>query len=165
MNILYLGGPTVEKQARIEELKQLRAQVRNIDKDLRPRLTLITSGLAGVNIIILQSFISGGKLDIPSTISVYALAIAIPMLAHFIVRINTVKSLWSLLDNSKGTLIALIIGILSSLVGLSAAFYHISWIACVIFVASSVAAYLLFLGRDVVDPLMEEDPLLDEIIE
>lgn len=143
----------MEKQDGTEEVERFE-EAQEIKERLKLFLTLVLSGLAGINIVILQGFISGGKLDIPSTISVYALAIAIPMLSLSIVKLNVASP--PVLLNSMRNLIALILGIVSSLVGLSAAFYHISWIACVIFVACSVAACLLYLQKEVGEPIEEE---------
>jgi SPFH domain / Band 7 family len=100
--------PKPHPQQHITEQAQdskLREQVKEADQPLKLIFTLSVSGLAGISIIVLQVFLSGGKLDIPSTISVYALALAIPMLACSVVVFSIAQIATRMMADWRASLI------------------------------------------------------------
>jgi uncharacterized membrane protein len=108
--------------------------------------------MIGVDLIVLQVFISLGVPDAASFVAVLAFAIGLPLLAAFIYIINDPTIDYASVISSRKPLgwlllICLMIGFLASLIGLSAAFWHMSWIAGIIFLVSGgIAAIAVLLG-------------------
>ena len=104
--------------------------------------SLLTGGLIAISIIILQALISLGKLDTPATVSIVALSISMPLSASFLFirfvqrayEINTYE--WRII--SILTSVSYIIG----LIGITAAIWHASPLAGVVFLIVSISAII-----------------------
>jgi 1,4-dihydroxy-2-naphthoate octaprenyltransferase len=102
-----------------------------------------SGGLIAIGVVILQVFLSSNKLDSAAYISIYAFALAIPILAcnilvNFARRRNTK-------DDRKGKatfreILFYVVGILASLIGIATAFLHISLTAATLFSLSTLIA-------------------------
>jgi hypothetical protein len=99
------------------------------------------AGLVGAGLVIIQAFIPLGMIDIPVSISILAFAVSIPLLGADLLAV-TVSRKYS---TSKITHILFWPGVISAGVGITAAFWHASWIACVTFIASDVIATTVML--------------------
>jgi hypothetical protein len=116
-------------------------------------LDLTYSAMIAISLIILQNFFSTGFTDTPELVSVIAFAVALPVLAL------------GLLTNilSKGKLeaspkLATIVGIPSAIIGIIAAFWHISWIAGVAILISGVVAMVVFAVQGWDDSWKKDSP-------
>jgi hypothetical protein len=109
--------------------------------------TLYAGGLIAVSLIMLQGFLGLGKLDIPAFISVLAFAAAIPLLAGILV-INVIERRYPYSSpGSKSVKIVenfFYLGILIDLVGIASTFWHISFIAGIIFIVMAVISGLVY---------------------
>src|SRR5690348_11263081 len=96
-------------------------------------------GLLAISLVLLQCFLplNGSDVDQASLVSVCSLALAIPILTYKIV-INTLRerkyrikvtSLYRQNRTPYPELFFFLIGVISVLVGITAAFFHIHWIA------------------------------------
>lgn len=101
-------------------------------------------GLIAIGLVMLQAFIALTSLDSAEFISVLAFAIAIPLLTGRILQNFLVKL-------SKKDRVALgcsntyYLGTLAALVGIGAAFWHVSYVAGIVFISSSFVAFAAFL--------------------
>src|SRR5438874_12398517 len=97
---------------------------------------LYAGGLIVFSLIVLQDCMTLKPLDRPAFISVVAFAIALPLLSGMLV-VNAVESKYkygpshSMIARLTETMFAL--GVIAALTGIDAAFWHISWIAGVLF--------------------------------
>ncbi len=121
-------------------------------------INLVSGGLIAISLIILGDFISATSLDTPSFISVLSFAVAVPILSSQILFYNLlfrdkyhIQSIWYLII----TTIILLLGILAALVGVAAAFWHISWIAGSLFLV--VVVFLNIIGLMYYFPHMKAD--------
>jgi hypothetical protein len=121
------------------------------EKAETPLSSIWAGGLIGVSLIILQGFLSLSRLDQAAFISVLTLALAIPILAYKILadtlrvrKHNTISHLSHRHTHSLKTpypeLFLFSLGILLTIIGISAAFWHIHWIPALMF---SVCTLLL----------------------
>lgn len=121
---------------------------------------LYAGGLVIIILVILQDLISLGKLDLASYISILAFAIALPLLCGTLV-INAVESKYQYSSPHAKILkvihVAFGIGVTLGLVGVAAAFWHISWIAGIVFIIALVVAIVVHAAY--VADLNEGDPL------
>lgn len=107
-----------------------------------PDCSFLTGGLIAISIVILQALISLGKLDMPSTVSLVALSISMPLAASFLfIRfvqsaygINTYE--WRVI--SILTVVSYIIGF----IGITAAIWHASPLAGVVFLIVGSIAFV-----------------------
>ena len=109
------------------------------------RFIFLCGALLAVGVILLQDFITTGITDIPVFISVVALSLAIPILSGEIVALR-----WEV-DNQffmGGKLFSFPFlgfwagGIITT-VGVGAAFWHLSWVAGVLFIVAVLVMYWL----------------------
>ena len=104
-------------------------------------------GLIVISLNILQDFISSGVHDLASQISTYAFAIATPLLSGMLI-LNTVESRYQYITPrliiSRIVHIVLILSIIISLIGIAAAFWHISWEIGTIFITTLVIALIIY---------------------
>jgi hypothetical protein len=110
------------------------------ETDLANQAFLKMSGaLLAISVVLLQAFIPLDKPDIAEFISLLALATAIPLLSLVILHVTFP-------DRKFYQKVRLLFAISSAitLVGTGAALFHVSWIACVVFIVSTIAAIILF---------------------
>ncbi len=104
---------------------------------------LVNGGLIGISLLITQAFISLGKYDIPATISIFAFSIAIPFLACNVIATHVLAS-----DNknpeTRGTDFLFWAGIIASVIGIDATFWHVSWIAGVLLLISGIIGLAIY---------------------
>jgi hypothetical protein len=104
---------------------------------------LWSGGLIAIGLIILQDFLNVSAPDRAAYTSIFAFAIAIPiltcnLLTNFARKESTKKA-------PDYEILFYIIGVLAAFVGITAAFWHACWIAAIIFTASSVLACAVYL--------------------
>ncbi len=97
--------------------------------------SLISGGFIGVSFIIIQSLISSPR-DIPGFIALIAFAISLPVLAGQIIlwQFNLNDNYYFRSKWSPVIRLFYIISVINSFVGVAAFFWHISWIAGLLFV-------------------------------
>lgn len=109
--------------------------------------TLYAGGLIGISLVIFQGFIGLGKLDTPALISVLTFACAIPLLSGILVA-NVIERRYqySSPDSRTGKVAetCFYLGILIDLVGIGAAFWHVSFIAGIVFIITTILSGLLY---------------------
>jgi hypothetical protein len=106
---------------------------------------LWSGALIAIGLVILQGFFSLSSLDLAALVSVVAFAAAIPILScnvltNFLRRRQRQKyteSVWEILFYT--------LGILAALVGIGAAFWHLSVISAYVFAGSFFVAILVFI--------------------
>jgi hypothetical protein len=101
--------------------------------------TLITTGLLGVDVLAVFTFLTMNEIDRSVTISLYAAAIAIPFLTLLILT-TLVEERYQYYVTPRYIAFAEILGIFSSIVALGAIFWHFSWIVALIFVLTCIVA-------------------------
>lgn len=98
---------------------------------------LIYGGLIGAGGVLVQPFVSTASLDLPGTVCVIAFAIAIPLLAA-LVMLNQQEAFRQRPSHSRFVDLAKAIAQLGAFVGVTAAFWHITWVAGLAFAASAI---------------------------
>ncbi len=104
--------------------------------------SLWAGGLIGVSVLMLQSFLTVRPLDTAAFISVFAFALALPILSCNVLM-NLRREVGARTPIREILLYSL--GIIASLTGLAFAFLHICWIAFVVFLVSTGLASLIYL--------------------
>lgn len=104
---------------------------------------LLIGGLIAFSLILVQAFITTGLTDIASYISVIAFAIAIPSLAVFVWCYNDVVTSARLALPPR-VLLLFLGSIFVDIIGVAAAFWHISWIAGLLLLVSGVVALIVY---------------------
>lgn len=115
---------------------------------------LVCGGLVGISPIILQSFLSLEKLDIPQFISLLAFSIALPLLPVCLLTVSMRNIDRG--DNYPGDIkdwnwkavlyfIMFDFGLATTFIGVAAAVWHLSWIAAVVFSTMGVICYIVYL--------------------
>ncbi|QLY30745.1 hypothetical protein H0264_37600 [Nocardia huaxiensis] len=102
--------------------------------------TLMATGLIAIGVVVIQPFLTAGPLNWSATIAVIAFAVALPHLA-----IVALIDDWPSAGYPTSSLlpsIAKSIGLGSGCVGVAAAFWHISWVAGVVLLASGFGAFI-----------------------
>ncbi len=105
------------------------------------------SGLIGISLIILQGLLSAISLDVPQFISLVAFSLSIPLLTCFIITAQYEISykvqirFWSDLLTYF-----FVVGFITTIIGVNAAIWHVSWIIGLVFLSASILALLVFLG-------------------
>jgi len=110
------------------------------EKDMRFR-SGVMGGLIAISFIILQDFISTDKLDIAEFISIVAFSVSLPILGGVL----SFYQLWvrdeyyymTRLSNLIEYQVSMV-GIAFSIIGVIAAFWHVSWIAGLIFTLATL---------------------------
>jgi hypothetical protein len=100
---------------------------------------VISGGLIGVAVLMIQPFLAATSIDVSAKISVIAFAIAIPLLAA-LVMVNRQEAFRGRRTTSVIVVIAQSIAQLAAFIGLVAAFWHINWVAGVCFLTTGVVA-------------------------
>ncbi len=136
------SGVSEENIKLLREIISIMAEAGDDKKVAVQADSLLTGGLIAISIIILQALISLGKLDTPSTVSLVALSISMPLSASFLF-IKFVQSAYGIDTNewriiSILTLVSYIIGF----IGITAAIWHASPLAGVVFLIVSCIAFV-----------------------
>jgi len=105
---------------------------------------IILSALGAVSLIILQDLIALTVIDLAALISLIALAVAIPFIASsFLINFEeeATKEITGFLD-----IIRIIVNLgafFGTITGITTALWRMSWVIGVVFLASSVPAYIV----------------------
>jgi hypothetical protein len=100
---------------------------------------LIYGGLIAGSVAIVQPFMNASTLDLPATIAVVSFAVAIPLLAALLM-LNQQEAFRQRLIGMRLVSIAKIVGQGLAVLGMAAAFWHVSWIAGAGLLASALVA-------------------------
>ena len=120
---------------------------------------VMSGGLIAFSLIIVQAFIATGLTDPASYISIMAFAIAIPLLAMYAFTYSALNLLTPFKAPARVG-ITFIGGCLIDLIGLDAAFWHISWFAGLLFIASGLLGYGVYMTPKLdVDESLNKNPL------
>ena len=103
---------------------------------------LLYGGFIGISLLTVQAFISLPRLDLPLLISLFAFAIAIPLLAATIMLNNI---LWIVKYGSDSKWIHFVRNIspIGAIIGIIAVFWHLSWVSGLLFSISGGIGYLV----------------------
>jgi hypothetical protein len=108
---------------------------------------LAAIGLGGAGLVFIQAFIPLGMIDLPVTISILAFAVSLPLLGTNLLAVTVSRKY----ATSKMAHSLFWLGVLGAGVGITAAFWHASWIAGLLFIASdsiTIAVILSLLLKD-----------------
>jgi len=106
-----------------------------------------SGGLIAIGVVILQVFLSSKKLDSAAYISIYAFALALPILSCNILVNFARRRKTKAAEKDKASfreILFYLIGILASFVGLAAAFSHINLVAATLFSLSALIALAVY---------------------
>lgn len=108
---------------------------------------IYAGGLIVVSLVFLQTMLSLGSLDLPAFISAIAFSIGLPLLAGILV-INAVESKYPYgsprKDFSRGVHALFAVGVLATLIGMGAAFWHMSWVIGLTFIVVLTVAAIVY---------------------
>jgi hypothetical protein len=122
--------------------KRITLEAKEIAKERRG--IFICTGLIVLSIIVLHALLTLTKLDLPAFIAILAFAAAIPLLCGclLIIHIELSNGYYLVSRWVDVSAYCFFLGVIGSVVGGVATFWHASWIAGVVF---AVAAFLMFL--------------------
>jgi len=106
-----------------------------------------SGGLIAIGVVIFQVFLSSSKLDLAAYISIYAFALAIPILAcNILVNFARRRSARGIRKEraSIREILFYLVGILAACVGIASAFLHISRIAAALFSLSAFLSLIIY---------------------
>ena len=103
------------------------------------QLGLIYGGLIAIAVVMVQGFLEASSLDASARVGTIAFAVAIPLLAA-LVLVNRHEAFRGRGTTSKSVTLARVIAQLAAFVGIVAAFWHITWVAGVTFLAVGLVA-------------------------
>jgi len=106
---------------------------------------VIFAGLIGIGVVIVQALIGINATDPPAVIAMLAFAIALPLLST-LVMINVVQTKYKYASYPFYLTFAYVVGQSSAVVGIIAAFWHVSWIAGVLIIISSLVGLAIYLA-------------------
>jgi len=106
------------------------------------QLGLIYGGLIGIAVVMVQPLIAAPSLDASAKISVVAFSVAIPLLAA-LVMVNRQEVFRRRRTPSVSVTIAQVLAQMAAFVGIVAGFWHIYWIAGVVFLAAGLVGMLV----------------------
>ncbi|WP_410791610.1 hypothetical protein [Kribbella sp. C-35] len=127
------------------EAEQIRADVEDaktdpaVQEEWIRQSNLMYGGLAAAGLVVVQPFLTASPLDLTATICVVAFAVAIPLLAALLV-LNRQEAFRRQVTRSVLVSVAKAAAEGSAFVGLTAAFWHISTIAGITFLAVGIFA-------------------------
>jgi hypothetical protein len=96
---------------------------------------LIYGGLIGIAVVMMQGFLEAPSRDTSATVSIIAFSVAIPLLAA-LVMVNRQENFRRRRTSSVSVTGAEVVAQGAAFVGLVASFWHIYWIAGVVFLAA-----------------------------
>ena len=100
---------------------------------------LVYGGLAAAGLVVVQPFLSEDSLDLSAKICVVAFAVSIPLLAALLV-LNRQEAFRRQTTTSWAVGVAKAVAQGSAFAGLTAAFWHISLVAGIVFLAMGIVA-------------------------
>ena len=106
---------------------------------------VIFAGLIGIGVVIVQALIGINATDPPAVIAMLAFAIALPLLST-LVMLNVVQTKYKYASYPFYLTFAYVVGQSSAVVGIIAAFWHVSWIAGVLIIISSLVGLAIYLA-------------------
>ncbi|NIK58702.1 hypothetical protein [Kribbella shirazensis] len=133
------------KRAAVEEAEQLRADAEAakadpaVQEEWIRQSNLIYGGLAAAGLVVVQPFLTASPLDLTATICVVAFAVSIPLLAALLV-LNRQEAFRRQVTRSRLVSVAKAIAEGAAFAGLTAAFWHISTLAGVVFLVTGIVA-------------------------
>ena len=98
---------------------------------------LIYGALIGIGVVMVQPFLTSGSLDLSARICVVAFSLAIPLLAA-LVMVTQQEAFRRRATGSAIVATAKVVAQVCAFVGVFAGFWHILWIAGVVFLASGI---------------------------
>ncbi len=99
---------------------------------------LIYGGLIGIAVVMVQGFLEAPSRDASASVSIVAFSVAIPLLAALLM-VNRQETFRRRRTPSKSVIGAGVVAQGAALVGLVAGFWHIYWVAGVVFLAAGFA--------------------------
>lgn len=110
-----------------------------------PQSSIWAGGLIAIGLIIFQGFLSLSPLDPAAFVSVFAFAIAIPILAcNLLLNFKRAGTKDATLKATNHEIIFYLVGMLAALIGIVAAFWHICKIAAILFFGSFIIALIVY---------------------
>ncbi len=103
----------------------------------------ILAGLIGISVVILQALIAIKAQDPAARVALVAFALALPMLS-VLVMLNVTLAKVRYASFPAYVTLAYVLGEGSAVVGVVAAFWHVSWVAGLLILLSSVAGIGIF---------------------
>lgn len=98
---------------------------------------VIYGGLMAVGLVMIQAFLTASSLDISATVCVIAFAVSTPLLAALLL-VNRQEQFRRRVTPSRLVNVVKAIAQGSAFLGVAAAFWHMSWIAGVVLLASAI---------------------------
>jgi hypothetical protein len=123
----------------LERVAQLMKSDPAREREWLGQTNLIYGALITIGVLIVQPFLSASSLDLAATISVISFAVAIPILAALML-VNREETFRGRRTPSKLVAIGNGIGQSAAFIGIVAAFWHITWVAGVVVLVSSMVA-------------------------
>ncbi len=107
--------------------------------------TAILAGLIGISVVIVQALITIHGTDLPARIALLAFAIALPLLGMLVI-LNTLYSQVRYASFPLYLTLAYVLGEGGAALGVVAAFWHLSWVAGALIVASGLFGVVVYLA-------------------
>lgn len=104
---------------------------------------VVYGGLIAIGVVIIQGLLSAPSLDLPSLVSVFSFAVAIPLLAT-LVLINHSQAVYKYASYPLYLTLTVILGEGCAFLGILAAFWHFSWVAGVLLTFCGLAGLLIY---------------------
>ncbi len=101
--------------------------------------TAILAGLIGIGVVIVQALISNRVTDLPAMIAFLAFAIALPMLSMLVI-LTSLYTRYRYASFPLYLTAAYVLGEGGAVLGVVAAFWHLSWVAGVLILISGLFA-------------------------
>ena len=129
-----------EEQARTEA-ERLTAETLTepMTREVLGQSELTYVGLIVIGVYIVQPFLTATTLDASAKVSIVVFSVAIPLLAA-LVMVNRQETFRGRRTPSVMVTLAWVVAQLAAFVGIVAGFWHITWIAGVVFLATGVVA-------------------------
>ena len=108
------------------------------DEVLR-QIGVMYAGLIAIAVVMVQGFLEASSLDASARVGTIAFAVAIPLLAA-LVLVNRQEAFRGRRSTSVSVTLARAIAQLAAVVGIAAAFWHITWVAGVTFLVVGLVA-------------------------
>ena len=105
----------------------------------------VCTGLIVLSIIVLHALLTLTKIDPPAFVAILAFAFAIPVLCGclLIIHIELSNGYYLISRWADVSAYCFFLGVVGALVGAVATFWHISWIAGVVFLTAALFMFLL----------------------
>ncbi|SRR6266516_866957 len=104
-----------------------------------------SGALIAVGLVILQGFFSTNTLDPAATVSVFAFAVAIPILSCNLLTNVLKRRDRKKTEESGWEILFYIVGVVAASVGIGAAFWHTSTMSAFVFILSSLLSIGVFM--------------------